>query len=99
MREAGIEVYPFFRVAFPPFATRINWRNHRKLVVIDGSTGYIGGMNIADRYTDGGKGFCGLARHASAHNGGLWWVRCNTALRLTGVSWQRELIEEGGGLC
>ena len=42
-------VYPFFRVAFPPFATRINWRNHRKLVVIDGSTGYIGGMNIADR--------------------------------------------------
>ncbi len=59
MREAGIEVYPFFRVAFPPFATRINWRNHRKLVVIDGSTGYIGGMNIADRYTDGGKGFAG----------------------------------------
>lgn len=57
MREAGIEVYPFFRVAFPPFATRINWRNHRKLVVIDGVTGYIGGMNIADRYIDGGKHF------------------------------------------
>lgn len=55
MRRAGIEAHPFFRVAFPPFATRINWRNHRKIVVIDGHTAYIGGMNVADRYLDGGK--------------------------------------------
>lgn len=53
MKQAGIEVYPFFRVAFPPFATRMNWRNHRKIVVIDGYIGYIGGMNIADRYITG----------------------------------------------
>lgn len=57
LRESGIEVYPFFRVAFPPFATRINWRNHRKLCVIDGRVGYIGGMNVADRYIDGGRRF------------------------------------------
>lgn len=57
MSDAGIQVYPFFRVAFPPFATRINWRNHRKIVVIDGKVGYIGGMNVADRYIDGGKKF------------------------------------------
>lgn len=57
MKEAGIEAYPFFKVVFPPFGTRINWRNHRKLVVIDGKVGYIGGMNIADRYIDGGKHF------------------------------------------
>lgn len=55
MRSAGIQAYPFFKVAFPPFGTRINWRNHRKIVVIDGQIGYIGGMNIADRYIDGGK--------------------------------------------
>ncbi len=55
MKEAGIMVYPFFRVAFPPFGSRINWRNHRKIVVIDGTIGYIGGMNIADRYITGGK--------------------------------------------
>lgn len=55
MKEAGIMVYPFFRVAFPPFGSRINWRNHRKIVVIDGVIGYIGGMNIADRYITGGK--------------------------------------------
>lgn len=53
MQQAGIEVHPFFRVNFPQFANRINWRNHRKIVVIDGETGYIGGMNIADRYVSG----------------------------------------------
>ncbi|MCH5227995.1 MAG: cardiolipin synthase [Muribaculaceae bacterium] len=53
MKDSGIEVHPFFRVNFPQFANRINWRNHRKIVVIDGRTGYIGGMNIADRYAYG----------------------------------------------
>ena len=57
MRAAGIEVYPFFKVTFRILGTRINWRNHRKICVIDGRTGYIGGMNIADRYIDGGKKF------------------------------------------
>ena len=53
MTDAGVEVQPFLRVTFPQFATRINWRNHRKITVIDGAVGYIGGMNIADRYTEG----------------------------------------------
>ena len=53
MSEAGVETHPFFRVTFPQFANRINWRNHRKIVVIDGETGYLGGMNIADRYQNG----------------------------------------------
>lgn len=57
LREAGIEAYPFFKVVFPPFGTRINWRNHRKIVVVDGEIGYIGGMNVADRYLTGGKLF------------------------------------------
>lgn len=56
MREAGIDVLPFMKVTFPQFATHINWRNHRKLIIIDGKIGYIGGMNIADRYVYGTKG-------------------------------------------
>ncbi len=55
MEKAGIMAHPFFKVSFPPFGTRINWRNHRKLCVIDGKVGYLGGMNIADRYINGGK--------------------------------------------
>ncbi len=53
MRKAGVEAYPFLKVTFPELANRINWRNHRKLVVIDGKVGYIGGMNVADRYAYG----------------------------------------------
>lgn len=57
MKEAGVEVHPFFKLTFPHFASRANWRNHRKLCVVDGRVGYIGGMNIAERYIDGGRKF------------------------------------------
>lgn len=53
MKESGAKVHPFFRVTFPQLANRINWRNHRKIVIIDDAIGYIGGMNIADRYVKG----------------------------------------------
>ncbi len=56
MRAAGIDAQPFLRVTFPQLASRLNWRNHRKIVVIDGEVGYIGGMNIADRYVESIKG-------------------------------------------
>lgn len=55
MREAGVEVYPFFKVSLFHLGARINWRNHRKLCLIDGRVGYLGGMNVADRYITGGK--------------------------------------------
>ena len=51
MREAGIDVHSFMPVKFPAFTSKVNYRNHRKICVIDGRIGYIGGMNIATRYT------------------------------------------------
>ncbi len=57
LRARGVEAYPFFKVTFPSLATRVNWRNHRKICIIDNAVGYIGGMNVADRYIDGGKKF------------------------------------------
>ena len=53
MMEAGIEVRSFLKVRFPLFTYKVNYRNHRKLVVIDGDTGFIGGMNLAERYVNG----------------------------------------------
>ncbi len=53
MKRRGVEVHAFMRVALPNPSLRINYRNHRKIVVIDGSIGYIGGMNVADRYVNG----------------------------------------------
>lgn len=55
MREEGIEVAPFLPVRFPSFTSKVNYRNHRKMIVIDGRTGFIGGMNIALRYVKGTK--------------------------------------------
>lgn len=56
MREEGIEVAPFLPVRFPSFTSKVNYRNHRKIIVIDGTVGYIGGMNIAMRYVKGIQG-------------------------------------------
>ena len=53
MREEGIEVASFLPVRFPSFTSKVNYRNHRKIIVIDGTTGFIGGMNIALRYVKG----------------------------------------------
>jgi cardiolipin synthase len=53
LREEGIEVRTFLPVHFITFASKVNYRNHRKMIVIDGKVGYIGGMNIALRYIKG----------------------------------------------
>lgn len=53
MRRSGIQIYPFLPVRFHKFAGKANYRNHRKIVVIDGEVGFVGGLNFADRYVNG----------------------------------------------
>ena len=55
MKKEGIKICSYLKVAFPLLTSKVNYRNHRKIVVIDGKIGYMGGMNIADRYIDGNK--------------------------------------------
>lgn len=55
LRDAGVQVHCFMPVVFPWLTSKINYRNHRKIVVIDGKVGYTGGLNIADRYLRGTK--------------------------------------------
>ncbi|PHN07033.1 cardiolipin synthase [Flavilitoribacter nigricans] len=50
LRESGVEVHPFYEVRFVKLANRLNYRNHRKIVVIDGTTAFVGGINICDKY-------------------------------------------------
>lgn len=52
-RKAGIEAEPFLKLSLPSLTARLNYRTHRKIIVIDGQIGYLGGMNIADRYLHG----------------------------------------------
>lgn len=54
MRNAGVKVIPFMNMRFLRLS-KVNYRNHRKIVVIDGDIGYIGGMNIGDEYTNDAK--------------------------------------------
>lgn len=50
LKEAGVEIYPFFPVIFPVLSRELNYRNHRKVIIIDGKIGYLGGLNIGDEY-------------------------------------------------
>lgn len=50
LRKHGVEVAQFFPLKLPTLSLRLNFRNHRKLVIIDGKTGYIGGFNVGDEY-------------------------------------------------
>ena len=54
-RRRGLEVQPFHPVADPMQMSRINFRNHRKVAVVDGRVGYTGSINIGEEY---------LGRHA-----------------------------------
>lgn len=63
LKEAGVEVvyYSYFLAPLlRVFNTQINYRNHRKIAVIDGNVGFLGGMNIGDEYL--GKGRLGFWR-------------------------------------
>ena len=50
LRQMGIQVAEFFPALFGKFHLRMNYRNHRKIVVIDGRVGFVGGMNIGQEY-------------------------------------------------
>ncbi len=48
--ESGVEHYPFMPVAFTRFTSKFNYRDHRKIVILDGHIGYVGGINVKDEY-------------------------------------------------
>lgn len=50
LRQAGIKVGEFFPAFLGRLQLRVNYRNHRKIVVIDGNVGYVGGFNIGKEY-------------------------------------------------
>lgn len=50
LQEAGVQAFPFYKVLFIALANRLNYRNHRKIIVIDGCIGFTGGINVSDRY-------------------------------------------------
>jgi cardiolipin synthase len=57
LKESGIQYRYFLDLNSAIARTKINYRNHRKIVVIDGRKAYTGGMNVGQEYIDGGNRF------------------------------------------
>jgi cardiolipin synthase len=60
LRKGGAEIHPVIKIKLTAFANRMNHRDHRKVIVMDGHTGFVGGLNISDRYDN-------------SIDTGLWW--------------------------
>jgi cardiolipin synthase A/B len=50
LKNAGVETYPFYKISFPSMVNQMNYRNHRKIIVIDGKKAFVGGINVSDKY-------------------------------------------------
>ena len=50
LKKGGVEIYPIIKLRMVHFANRVNHRDHRKVIIVDGHTGFLGGINISDRY-------------------------------------------------
>ena len=62
-------------VRFPAFTSKVNYRNHRKLCVVDGKVGFIGGMNLALRYVKGRGGRVWRDTHLRIEGGGVYAIQ------------------------
>jgi cardiolipin synthase len=69
LKAAGVEIFPVIKIKLVAFANRINHRDHRKVIIMDGHTGFVGGLNISDRYDN-------------SIDTGLWWR--DTHVKITG---------------
>ena len=55
LKSAGVQTFPFHMIYFIALANRINYRNHRKIIVVDGKTAFVGGINVSDKYINDGN--------------------------------------------
>lgn len=80
LQQGGVEIHPVIKLNFKNLANRINHRDHRKIIIIDGRIGYTGGINVSDRYDN-------------SIDTGLYWR--DTHVRITGpavLSLQRYFL-------
>ena len=71
LKAGGAEIYPVIKVRLAEFANRVNHRDHRKVIIVDGLTGFVGGINISDRYDN-------------SIDTGLYWR--DTHVKITGAT-------------
>src|SRR5690606_32650431 len=84
LREAGVEAYPFYEIRFLALANRLNYRNHRKIIVVDGCVGFIGGINVSDGYINKPSGRTPRQQ--------LFWRDTHICLKGPGVRYLQHLF-------
>lgn len=72
MKEEGVEVLPFSKTSLSWIRRSLNYRDHRKIAIIDGKIGYTGGMNIGDEYA-----FNWRDTHLRIRGGGVYGLQFN----------------------
>lgn len=95
LNELGGEAYPFLgtRSALTDF--RLNFRDHRKIVVIDGKIGYVGGFNVGDQYLGRKKKF-GYWRdtHLKIIGSGVYGLQSRFILDWNATDRKKQIVEE-----
>ncbi|MBF8457977.1 cardiolipin synthase [Kaistella sp. G5-32] len=56
LRANGVKAFPFYEIKLIKLANRLNYRNHRKIIVIDGRVSFVGGINVSDKYNNAHSG-------------------------------------------
>lgn len=87
--EAGVQAFPFYKVLFIALANRLNYRNHRKIIVVDGCIGFTGGINVSDRYIN--------SENSSAKQ--VYWRDTHVKITGTGVYYLQYLFIGDWNFC
>ncbi|MFZ1675643.1 MAG: cardiolipin synthase [Saprospiraceae bacterium] len=88
LKAAGVKTIPFYRVRLWAFANRLNYRNHRKIVVIDGTIGFVGGINVSARYVNN-----------DAADKKLYWRDTHLRIEGPGVQYLQYLFMNDWNFC
>ena len=81
LRKEGVEAYPFYKIRFIRLANHLNYRNHRKIIIIDGKKAFVGGINVSDKY---------INEHNSANK--IFWRDTHLVMEGPGVYYLQYLF-------
>lgn len=80
LRDNGVEAFAFSKVRILVLANKLNYRNHRKIIVVDGARGFVGGINVSDKYSN------------DKNNPGLYWRDMHLKICGAGVHYLQYLF-------
>ena len=92
LTASGVEAVPFNRIRFILLANPLNYRNHRKIIVVDGRIGFVGGINISDRYINDPRYQAGKEHH-------VYWRDSHLRIDGPGVQYLQYLFFGDWNFC